>query len=422
MLLIKDGRNVYGERVDLVVCDGKVVRILDDKAQGLSAGLISQTIDAKGLVVAPGLVDMHVHFRDPGYEFKEDIMTGAHAAAAGGVTTCCCMPNTLPVGDRAEIIRYIVEKASSAPVRVLPVGAVTFKQKGSRLTSFNALAKAGAIAFSNDGLPIQNAAVLRKVLLKAKLNDYLIISHCEDDDLAKNYAVNEGPVSEQLGLPGRPAIAEDLMVARDVMLAAETGARLHVAHVSTAGAVDIIRKAKKAGARVTAETCPQYFTITEDEVLRQGTMARVNPPLRTWHDVEAIKKGLDDGTIDVIATDHAPHSSLEKELSLSDAPSGMIGLETSLALTLTFLYHKKRLGLDSVIKLMSTNPAKILGIEAGELEVGRSADIVLFDPNEEWVVDTSKFKSKASNSPFNGMKLRGKVKYTICDGKIVFRD
>ena len=421
MLLIKGGHNVYGERVDLFVRDGKIV--------GTDEGCLSnleqsdkQIIDAKGLVVAPGLVDMHVHFRDPGYEFKEDIMTGAYAAAAGGVTSCCCMPNTLPVADKAEVINYIVEKASTAPVRVLPVGAVTFKQKGSRLTSFNALAKAGAVAFSNDGLPIQSAAVLRKALLKAKVKDYLIISHCEDDDLAKNYAVNEGPVSKQLGLPGRPAIAEDLMVARDVMLAAEVGARLHIAHVSTAGAVDIIRKAKKDGVRVTAETCPQYFTLTEDEVLRQGTMARVNPPLRTWHDVEAIKKGLEDGTIDAIATDHAPHSLLEKELSLSDAPSGMSGLETSLALTLTFLYHKKRLGLDGVIKLMSTTPAKILGLEAGVLEIGKPADIVLFDPNEEWVVDTSNFKSKASNSPFNEMKLRGKVKCTICDGKIVFRD
>ena len=456
MILIKNGYDVYGERIDVLVKDGKIADIRQgdgssvcstpavcgrhplprkgagnclplppSRTKGVphSGGGCSQlphTIDATGLVVAPGLVDMHVHFRDPGFEYKEDILTGAGAAAAGGVTTCCCMPNTNPVADNKDTIKYIADKASYAPIRVLPVGAVTFKQKGSRLTSFNALAKAGAVAFSNDGLPISSAAVMRNAMLKAKQKDYLIISHAEDDDLAKNHAVNDGHVSKQLGLPGRPAIAEDIMVARDVALAAETGARLHIAHVSTANSVDIIRRAKEAGVRVTAETCPQYFTLTEDEILSQGTAARVNPPLRTWRDVEAIKLGLEDGTIDAIATDHAPHSSLEKELPLIDAPSGMIGLETSLALALTFLYHRKRLGLEQIIKLMSTNPAKILGIEAGVLETGKPADIVLFDPNEEWTVDSALFKSKSSNTPFNGMKLRGKVTHTICRGKLVY--
>jgi len=418
MILIKNGNDIYGERIDLLIKDDIITLIGKDIS--LSSDYVY--IDASNYIVAPGLVDMHVHFRDPGFEYKEDIFTGAQAAAAGGITTCCCMPNTMPVADKADIIKYIAEKASTAPSRVLPVGAVTFKQKGSRLTSFDALSKAGAVAFSNDGLPIQSAAVLRKAMLKAKQKDYLIISHAEDDDLAKNHAVNEGPVSKQLDLPGRPAIAEDIMVARDVMLAAETGAKLHIAHVSTAGAVDIIRKAKRLGVRVTAETCPQYFTLTEDEILRQGTPARVNPPLRTLSDVEAIKIGLEDGTIDAIATDHAPHSLLEKELPLTDAPSGMIGLETSLALALTFLYHRKRVSLEHIVKLMSTNPANILGIEAGTLEIGKPADLVIFDPHEQWTVDSTLFKSKSSNTPFDGIKLCGKVKHTICRGKIVYTD
>ncbi|MCL2228041.1 MAG: dihydroorotase, partial [Oscillospiraceae bacterium] len=300
-------------------------------------------------------------------------------------------------------------------------GAVTVGQKGKTLTDFALLKAAGAVALSDDGNPIQSADVMRRAMQKANECGMAIISHCEDDEMARNYGVNEGAVSEALGLPGRPAIAEEIMVARDVMLAEETGASLHIAHVSTAKSVEIIRMAKKMGIAVTAETCPQYFSLTEDEVLRQGALARVNPPLRTARDVAAVIEGLADGTIDAIATDHAPHSKEEKALPLADAPSGMIGLETSLALALTHLYHTGRFSLDEIIALMSTNPARIFGIDAGRLGVGACADIVIFSPDEQWTVEPQKFMSKARNTPYAGMLLCGRVKHTISRGEIYLR-
>jgi dihydroorotase len=423
-LLIKYGK-VYGAAgiaagtvADVLIEDGTIAAI----SPGIQPPDGTTIIDAAGLVVAPGFVDMHVHFRDPGLTHKEDILTGAAAAAAGGVTTCCCMPNTSPVADEPGITKYITDKAKDAPCRVLPYGAVTVGQRGEKLTDFAALKEAGAVALSDDGNPIQNAAIARMAMTRAREEGLLVVSHCEDADLAQNYAVNEGEVSKALGLPGRPAIAEELMVARDAMLAAETGARVHIAHVSTAKSVEIIRRAKGAGIAITAETCPQYFALTEAEVLRQGSLARVNPPLRTATDVEAIIQALADGTIDAIATDHAPHSCDEKSRPLVDAPSGMIGLETSLALALTHLYHTGRLGLAEIVRLMSENPARILGLGAGQSAIGNSADIVVFDPDEEWVVDSSQFRSKARNTPFGGMTLHGKVKNTILGGKIVYGD
>lgn len=418
MLLIKCGR-VHGtglDKSDILIQDGKIL----DIAESIPATDGMEEIDASRLYVAPGLIDMHVHFREPGYEYKEDVMTGASAAAAGGVTTCCCMPNTSPVADNGDVIRYIVDKATNAPIRVLPYGAVTIGQKGGELTDFAELVKAGAVGFSDDGNPIQSAAVMLRAMRDALVFDLPVISHCEDAEMVKDFAVNDGDVSQELRLKGRPAIAEGIMVARDALLAEKTGAKLHIAHVSTAGAVKIIRKAKAAGIRISAETCPQYFTLTEKEVLSQGALARVNPPLRTENDVKAVIDGMIDGTIDAIATDHAPHSEEEKNRSIEDALSGMVGLETSLALALTFLFHGKQVTLDKVIALMSTNPAGILGIEGGELRKGARADIVVFDPDEEWVVDPGLFKSKARNTPFAGMKLRGKVKYTISCGNIVY--
>jgi len=417
MLLIKSGY-VYGassRTADILISDGKIAAISGDIPKTGDTAVLN----ASGLVVAPGLVDMHVHFRDPGYEYKEDIMTGAAAAAAGGVTTCCCMPNTFPVADNAETIKYIVDKAKGAPVQVLPYGAVTLGQKGRELTDFAMLKDAGAVALSDDGNPIQSAELMRSALRLAQEYSLLIITHCEDAEMVKNNAVNEGAISRELGIPGRPAIAEEIMVARDAMLAAQTGARVHIAHVSTAGSVEIIRQAKAAGVSITAETCPQYFTLTEDEIIKQGPIARVNPPLRTAADVDAIIRGLADGTIDAIATDHAPHSPEEKALPLVDAPGGMIGLETSLALALKFLYHTGELSLNKIIALMSANPARILGINAGTLKAGDSADIVIFDPNEEWTVDPDRLKSKARNTPYAGMNLRGKVKHTISRGNLV---
>jgi dihydroorotase len=420
MLLIKGG-NVYGKSAgtsDILIMGGKIVRIYENIAETEHM----EVLDASGYTVAPGLVDMHVHFRDPGYEYKEDILSGAASAAAGGVTTCCCMPNTSPVIDKKSVVKYVMDKAKQAPIRVIPYGAVTVGQKGISLTDFANLRIAGAIALSDDGNSIQNDEVMRHAMQEAQKDGFLIVSHCEDAELVKNYAVNKGKVSKKLGLPGRPAFAEEVMVAREIRLAAETGARVHIAHVSTAGAVEIIRNAKRTGARITAETCPQYFTLTESEVLRQGALARVNPPLRTGEDVAAVIEGLIDGTIDVIATDHAPHSADEKALPLTDAPSGMIGLETSLALALTFLFHTGKMTLNDITALMSSNPARILGLNAGVFHEDAVADIVIYDPDEEWTVDPTLFKSKARNTPFAGMKLRGKVKYTISRGKIVYRN
>ena len=420
MFLIKGGK-IPGrspEVSDILIEGGRIVEIGENIAE---TGEM-EVVNAMGLVVAPGLVDMHVHFRDPGFEYKEDILSGAEAAAAGGVTTCCCMANTSPVADCMDVVRHIVDKAKQAPVRVLPYGAVTRAQKGEELTDFVALKVVGAVALSDDGNSIQSSALMRRAMRLAHDYGLLIVTHSEDAELARNYAVNDGLVSKQLGIQGRPSIAEDIMVARDAMLAAEVGARIHIAHVSTAGAVNIIRRAKAAGASITAETCPQYFTLTESEVLRQGAFARVNPPLRTAHDVEAVIGGLEDGTIDVIASDHAPHTVEEKIAPLADAPSGIAGLETSLALALTNLYHTGKLGINEIVALMSDNPASILGINAGKLEPGGAADIVIFDPDEEWTVDPDTMKSKARNTPFAGTKLRGKVKCTICRGEIVYRD
>lgn len=423
MLLIKNGR-VLDPRAgtdqyrDVLVMDGKIA---DPQALPADSSALS-TIDASGCVVSPGLVDMHVHFRDPGFLYKEDLMSGARAAAAGGVTTVACMPNTSPVLDTPEWIADFLARAKNADINVLTFGAVTLGQKGTALSDAAALKNAGVIGLSDDGQPVMNAALLRDAMLIAKALGLFISSHCEDADLVKNYAVNEGDVSRQLGLPGRPAIAEELMVMRDVMLAHETGARVHIAHVSTAGSVEIIRRAKQGGVYITAETCPQYFTLTDKEVLSQGSMARVNPPLRTEADIEAVLAGLLDGTIDAIATDHAPHSAEEKALPLTQAPSGIVGLETSLGLTLTALCHTGKLPLLKIIGLMSTAPADILGIRKGSLEPGADADLVIFNPDEAWSVDPAAFQSKGRNTPFAGMTLRGKVKYTIAGGKIVYCD
>ncbi|MEL4106661.1 dihydroorotase [Oscillospiraceae bacterium WX1] len=423
MLLIQNGRVVgFGaqepSRRDIFINKGKIAPLSD-----MPKVLRDVTVlDAAGCIVAPGLVDMHVHLRDPGQTDKEDLLSGALAAAAGGVTTVACMPNTSPVIDTADSVRDIVLRAKKAVVNILPYAAVTVGQKGTVLSDFAAVKAAGACALSDDGVPVMNAAVLRRAMLEAINNGLFISSHCEDADLVKNYAVNDGAVSRRLGLPGRPAVAESLMAARDVMLAHETGSRLHIAHVSAAETVHIIRQAKALGISVTAETCPQYFTLTEEEVLRQGALARVNPPLRTEKDVEAVIEGLCDGTLDAIATDHAPHLSAEKARPLPDAPSGMVGLETSLALSLTALCHTGRMSVGTLIRLMSENPAKILGLSKGHLDVGSCADLVIFDPDEAWTVDSGRFYSKSRNTPFNGMSVKGRVKYTLVGGEIVYKE
>ena len=421
MLLIKNGHIVdpfHGVDAvrDLAVSDdGTIIPAHLADAEG------AEVIDAAGCIVAPGLVDMHVHFRDPGQTHKEDLVSGAYAAAAGGVTTAVCMANTSPAIDTPEAVRDILERAQGLPIHVIPCAAVTAGLKGQEPTDWAALIEAGAAALSDDGYPVMDASLMRRALKAAAAGGYLISSHCEDANLAGNHAVNEGAVSAQLGLPGRPAIAEEIMVARDLMLAEETGAHIHIAHVSTARSVALIEEAKRRGVRVTAETCPHYFALTEQYVLRRGAAARVNPPLRTEKDAAAIIAGLQNGVIDAIATDHAPHTAEEKALPLEQAPSGIPGLETALAAALTYLYHPGHLPLMTLVDLMSTAPAAILGLDKGRIGPGDEADIVIFDPEEEWVVNPARFYSRGKTSPFEGMRLKGRVKYTICRGRVVYR-
>ena len=404
---------------DLYIENGKVVQLEKDIRQEAD-----QVIDADGLVVCPGLVDMHVHLRDPGLTYKEDIFTGTAAAAHGGVTSVACMANTDPVVDNPEQIRYVKDKAAQANgVHVYPIAAVSLGMRGEEPSDADALKKAGAIALSDDGCNVDNANLMRDVMIHSKRLELPVLCHCEDTTMVEGRAVNEGSVSRQLWLEGRPAIAEEIMVMRDAMLAEETGAHVHICHVSTAKSVDIIRRMKKRGVAITCETCPQYFTLTEDEILTQGSMARVNPPLRTAKDIKGIITGLKDGTIDAIATDHAPHSAEEKSRPLTRAPSGMVGLETSLAITLTELYHTGKMKLPEIIKRMTYTPASILHLSSkGRLSLGSDADITIFDPEEVWTIDPEQFASKARNTPFAGREVKGKVKYTIVGGNVIYQD
>ncbi len=406
-----------GGKLDMLVEDGRIEQIGSEIQTEAD-----EVIDAEGLVVCAGLLDMHVHFREPGFAYKETIATGAAAAARGGFTAVACMPNTSPVIDCPAQVDFIKEKAAECDVQVYPIGAVSIGQAGVELTDAEALKNAGAVALSDDGEPVQNANLMRDALIRANLQKLTVLSHCEDRDMVDGRAVNEGRVSRQLWLEGRPAIAEELMVMRDAMLAEETGAAVHICHVSTAKSVDIIRRMKKRGVQITCETCPQYFTLTEDEILEKSAMARVNPPLRTKNDVDGIIAGLKDGTIDVIATDHAPHSVEEKARPLVKAPSGMVGLETSLAVTLTALYHTKKMQLRDIITKMTVNPACILRLQKGRLSIGSDADLTIFDPNETWVIDPEQFASKGRNTPFSGMEVQGRVKYTIVSGKVIYKE
>jgi len=396
---------------DLYLSDGKIAA---------SPPANAPVIDGHGLVAAPGLIDLHVHLRDPGLTHKEDILTGTKAAAAGGYTAVACMPNTKPSLDCPEQLAYVANRANAAAARVLPIAAVTMEQAGKTLTDFKALRAAGAIGFSDDGVAIDSAALLREAMQAAAALNTPIISHCEDTEMVQNHAVNEGIISRQLGISGRPAIAETIQVARDLLLAEESGCHVHIAHVSTAKAVELIRRAKADDVCVTAETCPQYFTLTEDVLLEKGTLARVNPPLRTEADRLAVLAGLLDGTIDIIVTDHAPHSIEEKAQDLLRAPSGMIGLETSLGLCLTALYHTGKMELLTLVRLLSTAPAEIFSLPYGTLRTGALADITIFDPNEAWIVEPEHFHSKARNAAFGGMKLTGRARYTICGGILTF--
>jgi dihydroorotase len=421
-LMVKGGRvvdpaNGMDEVIDILVADGKVAEV---KRYSGAEGMEVKVIDAAGKIVVPGLVDMHVHLREPGYEGKETIETGCWAAAAGGVTTVACMANTLPVNDSAAVTRFVLERAKAVgTIDVHPVGAVSKGLVGEELAELGPMRKAGAVAFCDDGNPLMDSGLMRRALEWSRGRGIPILSHCEDLGLSRGGVMNEGELSRELGLKGIPHVAEEIMVARDIMLAHFIKARVHICHVSAAGSVELIRRAKSQGISVTAETAPHYFTLTEEAIREYGTNAKINPPLRTAHDQEAIKEGLRDGTIDVIATDHAPHDAASKELDFHRAPSGIIGLETALPLTLR-LVDQGVLSLNGVIAKLSTNPAKILGLNRGTLSKGSTADITVFDPNREFVVKKAVFRSKARNTPFEGWKLKGTVEVTIAKGRIVY--
>ncbi len=421
-VLIKGGRvidpaNNIDKVTDIYINDGLIEEIGD----GLDLeDLDIEVIDASGLVVAPGLIDMHVHLREPGYEYKEDIESGTSAAAMGGFTSVACMPNTNPPIDNAPLVEYIISKAKSVgKVNVYPIGCISKGMKGEELSEIGELKFAGAVAISDDGKPVENALLMRHAMQYANTFDITVISHCEDLSLVDGGSANEGFVATSMGLRGIPACSEETMVAREILLAENDNLSVHIAHVSTKGSVQLIRDAKARGVKVTCETGPHYFTLTDAAIEGFDTNAKMNPPLRSAEDVEAIIEGLKDGTIDVIATDHAPHHIDEKNCEFALALNGIIGLETSLPLSLTYLVDKGVLTMDELLRKMCVNPANILGLNKGNLSVNRPADIVIFDPNEKYTIDVNSFKSKSKNSPFDGFEVKGRVKYTIVGGKIV---
>ncbi|MCX7711040.1 MAG: dihydroorotase [Clostridia bacterium] len=422
-ILIKNGHVVDPKTnrdgiFDILIENGKISEVGNEIE--FSNGDI---IDAKGKYVFPGLVDAHCHLRDPGLEYKEDIETGTRSAAMGGFTSIACMPNTNPVIDNEAMVRYVLNKAKSEGiVNVFPIGAISKGSKGEELAEIGELKFAGAVAISDDGKPVKNASLMKKALQYSSMFDITVISHCEDPELAEEGVMNEGYYSTTMGLKGIPAAAEEVMVARELILAEYTKTPIHIAHVSTELSVDLIRNAKKRGVKVTAETCPHYFSLTEAACENFNTLAKVNPPLRTQKDVDAIIEGLKDGTIDIIATDHAPHHVDEKNVEFTIAANGLVGFETALPLAITYLVKPGHLTIQQLVEKMSVNPSKILGLNKGSLEIGQAADITIVDINEEYTVDVSKFKSKSKNSPYHGFKLQGTVYETIVNGKVIVKE
>lgn len=413
-------------KMDILVENGKIVRVAKNiyKARtqtGADAPSNLKILDLRGKIVVPGLIDMHTHLREPGFEYRETIQTGCEAAAAGGFTAIACMPNTAPVNDNHSVTGSIIRKARECNLcHVYPVAAISRESEGLALAEFWDLKDAGAVAFSDDGKPVMNAALMRRALEYASSLDMPVISHCEDLHLTAGGVMNEGFVSTELGLAGIPGMAEEVMAARDILIAEFTGAAVHIAHVSTAGSVRLIREAKTRGIRVTAETAPHYFTLTDEAVREFDVNAKVNPPLRGIEDVTAVKEGLRDGTIDVIASDHAPHATTDKDVEFDDAAFGMVGLETSLGLSLK-LVADGILTLEQLIMKMSTAPARILGIPGGTLKTGSTADMTVIDPAAAWTVDRERFRSKGRNTPFHGWDMKGKAVMTIVGGEIKHR-
>ncbi len=416
--LLIDPASGTEEKLDLLIADGKVVQIMPNlEVSG------AEVIDVNGCLVTPGLIDIHVHLRDPGFPEKETIETGTRAAAAGGFTAVVCMPNTSPVLDSPERIHYVVETSQrTATVRVYPAASITYGLQGERITDLAALKAAGAVTFTEDGKSVMDPRILYEAFHLARELDMPISSHCEEHHLVDGKgAIHRGKVSRQLGDPGIPSLAEDLIVARDILFAEDTGAHVHIQHVSTARAVQLIREAKQRGVRVTAEAAPHHFTLTDEAVLEWGPLAKVNPPLRTAADVEAVIAGLQDGTLDVIATDHAPHTEREKASSLAEAPFGLLGMETAVGLVWTRLVHTGKLSQLEAVRKMSQHPAEVMNLPGGRLVEGETADLTVIDPQEEWTVDPKHFFSASRNTPFAGMRLKGKVKMTFLAGEIVYR-
>lgn len=413
---VVDAANNFEGIADILVDEGKIVKCASDIEEDGA-----EIVDCSGLHVIPGICDMHVHFRDPGQTHKEDILTGCEAAVAGGVTAVACMPNTTPPVDNPEVVKYIIDKAKGAKAKVYPIGCITKGLNGEELCDFNALRDAGCVAVSDDGKPVRNARIMARAMVKAHYAGLRVISHCEDPDIIAGGIMNSGTVSKELGVKGMHRLSEDTQTAREIVLAADLEMPIHIAHVSTSTSMMLVRIGARYGAMVTSETCPHYFMLTDEKLRARDADYRMNPPLRTEDDVTAITEGVCDGTIDCIVTDHAPHAPEEKA-GFENAPNGVVGLETSLAATLTELYHRGKITLKRIVKLMCVNPRKILNIPGGSFGEGEPADITIFNINEEWVVDPDKLHSKSRNTCFKGMKLKGRVKMTVVDGEIVYKD
>ena len=413
--LVMDPASGLSEHMDILVKDEKILKIAPEITNNTE-----EILEARGLIVGPGLLDTHVHFRDPGFTYKEDIHTGALASAKGGFTTVICMANTSPTVDNVDTLKDNLERGAKEDIRIFQAAAISHSLKGQEEVDMTALKDAGACGFTDDGIPLLNAEFCYKAMEAAEALNVPISLHEEDPAFIRNNGINHGKVSEELGIYGSPSIAEESLVARDCLLALRSGADVVIQHISSGVSVELVRTYKKLGAHLHAEATPHHFSLTEEAVLEHGTLAKMNPPLRTEKDRQQIIAGLADGTIDLIATDHAPHSAEEKAKPITEAPSGIIGLETSLALGITNLVKPGHLTMLQLLEKMTVNPAKLYHLPYGTIQEGAAADFVLFDPDETWI--PTEYASKSSNSPFTGKKLTGKVKYTICGGKIVYAD